>query len=62
MSEPPKPGTIYRIGRDAEPRYAVRRIIEEHPAYWEVELQGLQPPHALARVLVLRDFISGRAV
>ncbi|MFC4455309.1 hypothetical protein [Deinococcus sonorensis] len=55
MSEPPQPGTISRIGRGSEPRYKVRRVLQEHPEYWLVELQGLYAPHALARVVILRE-------
>ncbi|MFC4456679.1 hypothetical protein [Deinococcus sonorensis] len=55
MSEPPQPGTISRIGRGSEPRYEVRRVLQEHTEYWLVELQGLYPPHALAQVVILRE-------
>ncbi|MFC4455229.1 hypothetical protein [Deinococcus sonorensis] len=62
MSEPPQPGTVYRMGRGSEPRYEVRRVVQEHPEYWEVELQGIHPPHALTRVVIVREYWLTRAV
>ncbi|MFC4453473.1 hypothetical protein [Deinococcus sonorensis] len=62
MSEPPQPGTISRMGRESEPRYEVRRVLQEHPEYWNVELQGMDPPYAKVRVVIVREHWLMRAV
>lgn len=43
MSEPPQPGTVYRIGRGSELCSEKRRVVQEHPEDRDVELQGMYP-------------------